>query len=642
MSDLRLSTLRLPVADLGKCECVPAILSLLNIQQASKSDLDDDDGVFVGYGYIKNNFPYFSRSLYNREFTERELHTVILENQYLRAEFLPEFGGRLWSLYDKIAKKDLLLTNDEIAFGNLAIRNAWFCGGVEWNMGIIGHTPFTCEQVYTALLHTDDGTPVLRIYEFERIRRCTYQIDFWLPDDSPRLYAGVSIHNPNETVTPMYWWSNIAVAEDRNSRVITPSNAAYTTQKGVVVKQREFQFDDTDITYPVQIPIPRDYFWITRDAKNKFICQVDENGYGLCQASTDRQQGRKLFVWGQSSGAECWQTMLKVGGPTGRYVELQAGLGQTQYECIPMPPKTTWRWVESYGAIQLDPDTAHGEYANAAAAADLLVEEYDLNTVLNNATHMKKKAEELLYNGSSWGGLENQKRRAFGKPPISSILEFLETESFWTTLLKEGTVGVHSPKIPPESWMLDEDFTALLCDAVRGKDAENWFAWLQLGAAYLATDKLSDAERCLLHSLELCNSAWALYVLSVLYWQTERFEDCFNCARKSLQLCPDCVELARNLLILFIVAERYDEALLVIRSLSHHVQTDGRVMLYTARALLETGKITEAEELINNNCGVMITTIREGERFATELYRLLLEKKGLPQTDIPMEWNFGF
>ena len=65
-------------------------------------------------------------------------------------------------------------------------------------------------------------------------------------------------------------------------------------------------------------------------------------------------------------------------------------------------------------------------------------------------------------------------------------------------------------------------------------------------------------------------------------------------------------------------------------------------MLYTDRALLETGKITEAEELINSNCVVMITTIREGERFATDLYRLLLEKKGLSQTDIPLKWNFGF
>ena len=63
MSVLRLSTLKLPVCELGESEAVPAILSLLNIQQAQQSDLDDDDGLYVGYGFVKNNFPYFAQSM---------------------------------------------------------------------------------------------------------------------------------------------------------------------------------------------------------------------------------------------------------------------------------------------------------------------------------------------------------------------------------------------------------------------------------------------------------------------------------------------------------------------------------------------------------------------------------------------------
>ncbi len=641
MSQLYTSTLRLPMAELGKSECVPALLSMLNIQQATKSDLDDDDGLFVGYGYLKSGFPYFAQSLYNRDLRERELHTVVLENRYLRAELLPELGGRLWSLYDKIGCRELLLTNERIVFGNLAIRNAWFCGGVEWNMGIIGHSPFTCAPVHTALLHTADGTPVLRIYEFERIRRCTYHIDFWLPDDSPRLYAGVSIRNPNETTVPMYWWSNIAVPEDPNARVIVPAQAAYTTENGCVTKQRRFRFDGRDITYPVQIPKPRDYFWKTRDAEHKFICHVDQQGYGLCQASTGRQQGRKLFVWGQSDGAKRWQSLLETGGPTGRYVELQAGLGQTQYECIPMPPKTTWRWVESYGAIQLDPAKAHGVYADAIAEAEAQVAGFDLEAVLETAVHMKQKAESILCSGSVWGGVENQKRRAAGQPPVSEILEFPEADTVWSGLLRDGTVGVHDSAVPPDSWMLDEDFTALLDTAVHGKDAENWFAWLQLGAARLASGRPDEAEQALQCSLRLSRSAWALYVLAVLYWETERVEASLRCAAEALRICPDCVELARNLLILFLVAERYDAALSVLGGLSETIRADGRVLLYTAKALLEAGDIAQAEGIIHSHAEAMLTTIREGEPFATELYRLLLEKKGLPLTELPWEWNFG-
>ncbi len=641
MSELRLSTLKLPMADLGGSEAVPAILSVLNIQQVQTSNLDEDDGIYLGYGYIKNNFPYFAQSLYTNTIKERELRSVILENRYLRAEFLPELGGRLWSLYDKIAKRDLLLTNETLVFRNLAIRNAWFAGGVEWNMGIIGHSPFTCEPVHTALLHTSDGTPVLRIYEFERIRRCTYHIDFWLPEDSPRLYAGVSIRNPNETVTPMYWWSNIAVPEERESRVIAPANAAYTSTNGVAVKQREFQFDGRDITYPTQIPIPKDYFWKTRDAKNKYICQVDKNGYGLCQASTDRQQGRKLFVWGQSNGSRRWQSLLKTGGPTGRYAELQAGLGQTQYECIPMPPKTTWCWVESYGAIQLDPQVAHGEFAEAVSAANDIVAAYDLDTVLKNAVHMKQKAETVLYHGSPWGGLENYKRRVMGRAPVDPILEFTEEDSFWKKLLQEGTVGSHDPATPPTSWMLDEDFTAQLKLAVENQDKDNWFAWLQLGAIYFILEQPNEAKRCLLRSLELEENAWALYVLSMLCFQLEEIEDALNCAKKSLQLCADRVDLAKNLIYLFILVEHYGEALNVIEGLAEPVQYDGRMLLYTARALLETDQVEKAEHIITTYRDEIITTIREGESLANSLYRLLLEKKGLPSNQIPWEWDFS-
>ena len=34
-------------------------------------------------------------------------------------------------------------------------------------------------------------------------------------------------------------------------------------------------------------------------------------------------------------------------------MEIQAGLGKTQYGCIPMAPHTAWEWMERYGAVNL-------------------------------------------------------------------------------------------------------------------------------------------------------------------------------------------------------------------------------------------------------------------------------------------------
>ena len=56
--------------------------------------------------------------------------------------------------------------------------------------GVIGHTPLTADQLYTAVLEQEDGTKILRMYEYERIRGVTYQMDFWLGEKDRFLNAG--------------------------------------------------------------------------------------------------------------------------------------------------------------------------------------------------------------------------------------------------------------------------------------------------------------------------------------------------------------------------------------------------------------------------------------------------------------------
>ena len=172
MSSLSIEIKKIKIADLGDPSTVPAVFKTKNVQQLTKNYLDEDDGVYVGYGFIDDVFPYKKQCMYGRELKEKQMMSVALENEYLKAVFLPELGGRLWSLYDKKQKRDLLLTNNSVTFCNLALCDAWFCGGVEWNFGLIGHSVYTCSPLHTAVLKTDDGTPVIRFYEYERIRGC--------------------------------------------------------------------------------------------------------------------------------------------------------------------------------------------------------------------------------------------------------------------------------------------------------------------------------------------------------------------------------------------------------------------------------------------------------------------------------------
>lgn len=52
----------------------------------------------------------------------------------------------------------------------------------------------------------------------------------------------------------------------------------------------------------------------------------------------------------------------------GDYVEIQAGLGKTQYECIPMPPKCVWSFSECYTLADISADAVCSDYADLVNA----------------------------------------------------------------------------------------------------------------------------------------------------------------------------------------------------------------------------------------------------------------------------------
>lgn len=257
---LTFETLELPVAELGPESSVPDLMGEKILQNQLTFDLEEGDDIHPGYGRVENSYPYRQFNTYTRTLTKQKVGTAVLENRHLRAVFLPGYGGRLWSLEDKAAGRDLLYTNDVLQFSNLAVRNAWFSGGVEWNIGIIGHNPFTTAPLYTARLE-EKGVPVLRMYEYEQVRGVCYQMDFWLGEEDKFLNCRFKIINENSDVTPMYWWSNIAVPEYEGGRVVVPAEKAYTLKNMCVYKTDIPVVNGVDVTAYNDIPTSIDYFF---------------------------------------------------------------------------------------------------------------------------------------------------------------------------------------------------------------------------------------------------------------------------------------------------------------------------------------------------------------------------------------------
>ncbi len=646
-------TVTLPSAKFNGESTLPSLYEMSNVQYLAESRLDEDDELFVGYGGLASIFPYRMQDLYDRAEAPTEYIGVTLENAYLKALFLPELGGRLWSLYDKVAERELLYTNPMVRPCNLAVRNAWLAGGIEFNCGMIGHHPFTCSPIHAVETALPDGTPVLRMYEYERIRGAVYQMDFFLPEDSRVLYGRMRIVNPTLETVPMYWWTNMAVREDPEARDVIDATETYNNKNGMVGKN-PVPFDNgIDITYPSNNPVAIDYFWKILPSSRKYTAYIDKQGYGFMQSSTSRLQGRKLFVWGQGEGGKRWQEFLTQDGHDGRYVEIQAGLAHTQYECIPMPPKTAWEWLETFGAVTADPQKVHGDWADARAEVGHRLEEIspiaDLEAMLIATKPMAlSSADKRICYGSAWGTLENLRREKAKQPPVCPHLDFgalTEAETPWATLLQTAQLPVLGQTEAPVSWMLQKEWTQLLESA--DPTHENY---LHRAAIYLAERRVRDAEEAIDTALSYRAepTPTALFLKAQIYRLKNDIRSAAETALKAHALCPSDVSLARQAFALALRAELYGEIVTAFSSAPANVQADGRVAMNYAFALLHTGKTDEAEAVLFRDGGLSVTDIREGEISLTSLYIAIQKARAatrgeiLEEADVDVPRQFDF
>lgn len=649
VSELRFETKKIRMADLGKESCVPDLLGELTMQNQLEFHLDETDEIYEGYGRVKSAYPYRQRNTYTRELKEMEIHTAVLENRYLKAVFLPEFGGRLWELWDKYTGRNLLYTNDVLQFSNLAVRNAWFSGGVEWNIGIIGHNPFTTEPLYTAQTVNEDGEPVLRMYEYERIRKVTYQMDFWLEKDSSFLNCRMRIVNEGKEVVPMYWWSNMAVPEYENGRVVVPAVQAFTSRGTQVTKVDLPIVENIDISDYTAIKKSVDYFFDIPAGCPKYIANIDETGYGLFQISTDRLRSRKLFSWGNQDASNHWQEYLT--DKAGRYLEIQAGLGKTQYGCIPMAPHTAWEWMEQYGSVQISEDVLEKEYRERTVLVTEKILETGLHEKLKEKLETSKetsrKKAQTVYRGSGYGALtvhgESTKHLEFSMKAVNeSQAENSKEEAGlekWKHFFETGILHCPKPLEAPDEFMIDETNVDFL-EAHMEENAQSWYAYYQLGLGYYRKEDYGKAEKAFEDSLKLRESAWAFHGLSCVKLMQNEKDQAGRYILQGMAFERKELSYLKEGFRILLLAEKYEELSHFYRKLDKEEQEDSRLKLGYVQALHGLKQDKKALDLLESKGGLIPEDIREGEdslgKVWKELYKSVYKKEG----KLPHKFNF--
>ncbi len=616
MSTLSFGKKRIEGHRLGPASRFPAIMQAL--KGKVKTQLGEDEGLFIGYGAKNDALPYTMCCDYDGPLETLEFDSAVLENEHLRAEVVISLGGRLWSLYDKDAKRDIILDNHQFLPGNLAIRNAWFAGGVEWNTGSFGHDAQTCETRFAAETADDDGTPVLRIFEFNRDAALPFQMDFFLPDGSKFLYVRIRIHNINDNTVPMYWWSNIAVEERKGARVIVPANETYGNHydKGnhFITKLSLPDGCGFDGTYPTNFGFAMDHFYKIPEKNRKFETVFFPDGYGVVHCSTRRLHGRKLFVWGQGQGGKNWQRRL-MAPDCPDYIEIQAGLAYLQQECLPMPPRTTWEWIEAYGSMQLAPEQCFGEWKdavrNVTAALDNALPEQSLEALLARTREsIALKRAIVKVKGSGWGALDALLRKADIAPQLDYGAVGEEQEE-WRMLLEQGRMDDSEPK----SFMVQDEWFELL-----KKATHNWKTWYHLALNYAHRADMERAEQCLEKSLALSTNPWNFHAAAYFRRSEMRTAESAAFFLKALGMERYDVSLAKDAMKSLVAMEEYEYALMAYDMLPADLQARPLLKFLYANALAHTGRLSEAEQILIEDGGIDVPDIREGEVSTSDLY----------------------
>ena len=577
--------------------------------------LDEEMAGNIRYGHVSSALPYLLQDDYSRELVPQETGVAVLENSHLRAVVLLEFGGRLWSLEDKVAGRELLYNTDRIQLGNLGLRNAWFPGGVEWNLGTTGHTALTCSPVHAASLELPDGAPGLRICEWERMRDLAYQVDFRLGPGARHLAVDITVTNPNTHAVPAYWWSNIAVASSAGARVVVPSRSAfeftYTRRLHRVPVPGSGRLD---LSYPHAAPRTADYFFELDPGKLPWIAAVDTAGVGLLQVSSRRLRGRKLFTWGNTPGGRRWQEFLT--GSTESYFEIQAGLSTTQLEHLPLGPGASWSWSEVYAPVSVPVEAVHGEWPAAIECMESVIAEAAVQSKLDEhagVAHDRQGAP--LHTGSGWGALESLRREVTGEEP-SPVIDRLfprsslgEDQEPWVALLETGAL----PPGTPRSYVVAKPWSDLLegaaeeAAAMVHRGVVRWHAGHREAAveAWEAAYALEPGSGLVLRNLAAASG---------LMGAPERSADQYL---RALDLAPDVAQLRLEAIEALIGANRFPEAVALAQA-APESSFAGRFRFLEARAAVLHGEIRLAESILER--GLEVADLREGEDSLSDLW----------------------
>ena len=330
----------------------------------------------------------------------------------------------------------------------------------------------------------------------------------------------------------------------------------------------------------------------------------------------------------------------------GRYVEIQAGLGKTQYGCIPMAPHTAWEWMECYGPAYSEELTAE-IYDKSFEERKRYITDYlqktqligKLEEELKKTKKMALTEAELVTPGSGYGAFRKDRAR-------TGHLEFVKkTESMekWEHFFETGELHCPDPEAEPDAFWSGEEFLAYLKQTTLkplAPNCENWYAYYHLGILEFRKGNDKIAKEMYETSLKLQENAWALHGLACLCIHEGNKNLAALYAQRGMELKRHCLSYQKEGLKILSQCEAYMAILQQYAVMDENMKSIGRVQYYYALGLVKTGRLEEADGLLNSEEGIVVDDVREGEDSIQDLWEILNHELYQDRASLPYRYTF--
>jgi tetratricopeptide (TPR) repeat protein len=258
---------------------------------------------------------------------------VIMENEYVRIEIMPEIGGRVYRALDKTNGYDFVYYNRVIKPALVGLAGPWISGGIEFNWPQ-HHRPNTYGPVEYRFVENADGSATVWTSEIDRMYGTKVTAGFTLHPGKAYLEIHAQLYNRTPEPQTFLWWANPAVAVNDYTQSVFPPDVTAVFDHGKrdvsrfpIATGTYYKMDyseGVDISRYKNIPVPTSYMAYKSDYN--FVGGYDHGvEAGLLHVANHHiSPGKKQWTWGNGEFGQAWDRNLT--DEDGPYIELMTGV----------------------------------------------------------------------------------------------------------------------------------------------------------------------------------------------------------------------------------------------------------------------------------------------------------------------------